>query len=147
VSDFIRDNSKDFIHFKIDLLLKETGRDPLKKVAVLKDFIESISLIPDRLTRLAYVKESADRMQMDEKAILSELNKVLRRKFAQKTGSTEADKQRSLSRCRNRICRNQPKCLINWIPNTRKRRSSGSCFYSEKSRSTWNTLTNNQENR
>jgi len=91
VSDFIRDNSKDFIHFKIDLLLKETGRDPLKKVAVLKDFIESISLIPDRLTRLAYVKESADRMQMDEKAILSELNKVLRRKFAQKTGSTEAE--------------------------------------------------------
>ncbi len=91
VSEFISENSKDFIHFKIDLLLKETGRDPLKRVAVLKDFIESISLIPDRLTRLAYVKESADRMQMDEQAVLSELNKVMRKKFSQKTGASEAE--------------------------------------------------------
>ena len=87
VQEFIQQNAKDFIHFKIDLLLSETGRDPLKRVAVLKDFIESISLIPDQLTRLAYVKESADRMQMDEKAILNELNKLLRKKFTQKAGS------------------------------------------------------------
>jgi DNA primase len=91
VVDFIRQNSKDFIHFKIDLLLQETGRDPVKRVAVLKDFIESISLIPDRLTRLAYVKESADRMQMDEKAVLGELNKLLRKKFIQKSGATEEE--------------------------------------------------------
>ena len=91
VQDFIRSNSKDFIHFKIDLLLSETGRDPLKRVAVLKDFIESISLIPDQLTRLTYVKETADRMQMDESAIMNELNKLLRRKFAQKSGATEAE--------------------------------------------------------
>jgi DNA primase len=88
VQEFIQQNAKDFIHFKIDLLLSETGRDPLKRVAVLKDFIESISLIPDQLTRLAYVKESADRMQMDETAILNELNKLLRKKFTQKSGAT-----------------------------------------------------------
>ncbi len=88
VQQFIQQNAKDFIHFKIDLLLSETGRDPIKRVGVLKDFIESISLIPDQLTRLAYVKESADRMQMDEKAILNELNKLLRKKFTQKSGAT-----------------------------------------------------------
>lgn len=91
VQEFIQQNAKDFIHFKIDLLLSETGRDPLKRVAVLKDFIESISLIPDQLTRLAYVKESADRMQMDEKAILNELNKLLRKKFTQKSGATTTE--------------------------------------------------------
>jgi len=91
VLEFITENSKDFIHFKIDLLLKETGRDPIKRVAVLKDFIESISLIPDRLTRLAYVKESAHQMEMDERAVLSELNKLLRKKFSQKTGATEEE--------------------------------------------------------
>ncbi|MBK7213780.1 MAG: DNA primase [Bacteroidales bacterium] len=91
VTEFIEHNSKDFIHFKIDLLLKETGSDPLKRVAVLKDFIESISLIPDRLTRLAYVKESAHQMQMDERAVLSELNKILRKKFTQRTGSSEEE--------------------------------------------------------
>ncbi len=88
VQEFIQQNAKDFIHFKIDLLLSETGRDPIKRVGVLKDFIESISLIPDQLTRLAYVKESADRMQMDEKAILNELNKLLRKKFSAKSGAT-----------------------------------------------------------
>jgi DNA primase len=93
VQEFIQQNAKDFIHFKIDLLLSETGRDPLKRVAVLKDFIESIALIPDQLTRLAYVKESADRMQMDEKAILNELNKLLRKKFSQKAGATEPEAQ------------------------------------------------------
>jgi len=93
VQEFIQKNAKDFIHFKIDLLLSETGRDPLKRVAVLKDFIESISLIPDQLTRLAYVKESADRMQMDEKAILNELNKLLRKKFSQKSGTTPAESE------------------------------------------------------
>jgi DNA primase len=91
VAEFIAENSKDFIHFKIGLLLKETGRDPIKRVAILKDFIESISLIPDRLTRLAYVKESAHQMEMDERAVLSELNKLLRRKFSQKTGATEEE--------------------------------------------------------
>lgn len=87
VEEFIKLNAKDFIHFKIDLLLDETGSDPLKKVSVLREFIESISLIPDRLVRLAYVKESASRMQMDERAILDELNKLMRKKFAQKTGT------------------------------------------------------------
>jgi len=91
VDEFIKSNSKDFIHFKIDLLLKETGTDPLKRVAVLKEFIESISLIPDRLTRLAYVKESAHQMQMDERAVLAELNKVLRKKLTQKAGITEEE--------------------------------------------------------
>jgi len=91
VQEFIRENAKDFIHFKIDLLLSETGRDPLKRVAVLKEFIESISLMPDQLTRLAYVKESADRMQMDEKAILNELNKLLRKKNTQKSGATPTE--------------------------------------------------------
>ncbi len=91
VQEFIQQNAKDFIHFKIDLLLSETGRDPLKRVAVLKDFIESISLIPDQLTRLAYVKESADRMQMDETAILNELNKLLRKKFTQKAGTSPSE--------------------------------------------------------
>lgn len=91
VTDFISKNSKDFINFKIDLLLKETGSDPIKRVAVLKDFIESISLIPDRLTRLAYVRESAHQMEMDERAVLSELNKILRKRISQKTGASEEE--------------------------------------------------------
>ena len=98
VQEFIQLNAKDFIRFKIDLLLSEIGRDPIKKVSVQKELIESISLIPDQLIRLAYVKESSERMQMDESAILNELNKLLRKKFTQKSGASvqEADEIDSL---------------------------------------------------
>jgi DNA primase len=88
VLDLITLNARDFIHFKTDLLLKETGHDPVKRVAVLKEFIESISLIPDNLTRLAYVKEVTQLFEMDERAILNELNKTLRKKTFQKSGLT-----------------------------------------------------------
>ena len=82
--EFITKSASDFIGFKIDLLLGETGNDPLKRVSVVKEFITSISLIPDNLTRLAYVKESCEKIGMSEQAILNELNKTLRTKHNQK---------------------------------------------------------------
>ncbi|MEI6748846.1 MAG: DNA primase [Bacteroidales bacterium] len=89
VQEFITKSASDFIRFKIDLLLDETGNDPLKRVAVLKEFITSISLIPDQLTRLAYVKESCEKLGLSEQAILNELNKTLRNKHVQKAGLTK----------------------------------------------------------
>jgi DNA primase len=86
VQEFITRSASDFIRFKIDLLLDETGNDPLKRVSVLKEFITSISLIPDQLTRLAYVKESCEKLGLSEQAILNELNKTLRNKHLQKAG-------------------------------------------------------------
>jgi len=84
VLEFITKSASDFIGFKIDLLLGEIGNDPLKRVSVLKEFITSISLIPDQLTRLAYVKESHEKLGLSEQAILNELNKTLRTKHTQK---------------------------------------------------------------
>lgn len=91
VTQFIQQSAKDFIRFKIELLLDETGNDPLKKVSIIKEFIESIALIPDRLTRMAYVKESAERMKMDEGVILNELNKILRNKFRKQADMTREE--------------------------------------------------------
>ncbi|HOW32815.1 MAG TPA: toprim domain-containing protein, partial [Bacteroidales bacterium] len=91
VTGFIQKSAKDFIRFKIELLLDETGNDPLKKVSIIKEFIDSIALIPDRLTRMAYVKESAERMKMDESVILNELNKVLRNKFRKQADLTHEE--------------------------------------------------------
>jgi DNA primase len=96
VTEFIQKSSKDFIRFKIELLLDETGNDPLKKVSIIKEFIDSIALIPDRLTRMAYVKESAERMKMDEGVILNELNKVLRNKFRKQTDMTKEEFEAAL---------------------------------------------------
>lgn len=96
VTQFIQQSAKDFIRFKIELLLDETGNDPLKKVSIIKEFIDSIALIPDRLTRMAYVKESAERMKMDESVILNELNKVLRNKFRKQVDMTREEFEASI---------------------------------------------------
>ncbi len=89
---FIEKNAKDFILFKTDLLLRETDKnDPIKKTALLREFIETIALIPDGLTRREYIKELQEKMDMSEKVLNFELNKVLRRKMSKKIKTADAE--------------------------------------------------------
>jgi len=72
----IDDHKKDFILFKTDLLLKEAGNDPIKKSEVIRDIVESIAKIPDSIKASVFIKECSNQLQIDERALLSELNKM-----------------------------------------------------------------------
>ncbi|MES2377663.1 MAG: DNA primase [Bacteroidota bacterium] len=72
----IEDNKKDFILFKTNLLLKEAGNDPIKKSEVIRDIVESIAKIPDSIKASVFIKECSNILQIDERALLSELNKM-----------------------------------------------------------------------
>jgi DNA primase len=72
----IEDNKKDFILFKTSLLLKEAGNDPIKKSEVIRDIVESIAKIPDSIKASVFIKECSHILQIDERALLSELNKM-----------------------------------------------------------------------
>ena len=76
--DFIDRNQVDFIRFKIQLLLDEIGNDPIKKAGLIQDVVHSISLIPDNIVRSVYAKECAIQLEIDEKVVLAELQKILR---------------------------------------------------------------------
>ena len=76
--DFIDKNQVDFIRFKIQLLLNEIGNDPIKKAGLIQDVVHSISLIPDNITRSVYAKECAIQLDIDEKVVLAEIQKILR---------------------------------------------------------------------
>jgi DNA primase len=76
--DFIDRNQVDFIRFKIQLLLDEIGNDPIKKAGLIQDVVHSISLIPDNIVRSVYAKECATQLDIDEKVVLAELQKILR---------------------------------------------------------------------
>lgn len=91
VQEYLENNAKDFIIFKIELLLKDVKDDPVKRVSLMKDFIQSISLIPDKLTRLAYTREASRLMQMDESVIISEMNKIIRNKIIKKSSQEAAN--------------------------------------------------------
>lgn len=75
--DFIRSESKDFILFKTHLLLEETKGDPIKKAALVKDIVGSIAKIPDPIKRNLYQKECSVLMNVDESALVQELNRLI----------------------------------------------------------------------
>lgn len=81
LSKYIEDNTKDFIKFKTDVLLKETGGDPIKKANLITDIIRTISLISNEVKRSIYIAECSQLFEISEKALYNELNKVLRKNF------------------------------------------------------------------
>ncbi len=81
--DFINTNENDFVRFKTNLLLKDAGNDLTKKTQVTYDIIDTISIIPEEITRLVYVKECSKLLDMDERALLRAIAKK-RKEVAEK---------------------------------------------------------------
>lgn len=73
---YIERNETDFIRFKTKLLLDEAGNDPIKRSALISDILRSIALIPDNIARSVYIRECSTTMEIDEKVLLNEINKL-----------------------------------------------------------------------
>lgn len=86
VSNYLKDNAKDFIRFKTELLLKDAENDPIKRGQVIRDIVETISVIPDSIFRITYVKECSRLLDMPEQTLTNELNKILRAKMKKTLG-------------------------------------------------------------
>lgn len=74
--DFIKANTQDFVSFKTSLLLAEGNNDPLQKAQIIRDVVQSISLIPDQITRSVFTTEIARVFGFDESIVINELNKL-----------------------------------------------------------------------
>ncbi len=78
--DYIANNRQDFLAYKTRALFNETKNDPIRKATVIKDIVQSISLIPDAIIRSVYVKECSSIMEMAENILQQEVNKLRRNK-------------------------------------------------------------------
>ena len=87
LTEFITKQAQDFIKFKTGLLLKEAANDPIKKAELIKEIIQSISLIPDGIARTIYITECSNILNIQEKTLLNELNKVRRQNINKRTKS------------------------------------------------------------
>src|ERR1700749_69201 len=85
-------NRKDFIIYKKDSLLKAAGTDPIKRADVIREVVESIAKIPDSIKASVFIKDCSHLLQIDERALLSELNKMRMAK-AKKDSQQQATKQ------------------------------------------------------
>jgi len=73
---YIENSRKDFILYKVDILLKEAGTDPIKRAGIIRDIVESIAKIPDDIKASVFVRECSRLLQVEERMLLTELNKI-----------------------------------------------------------------------
>jgi DNA primase len=78
---YVDKGSQDFITFKSGLLSKEAGDDPVKKSEVVRNIITTISLVPDQLKRLFFIRECSTLLNVGEQMLVNEVNKIRRAKF------------------------------------------------------------------
>ena len=79
--EFIKNNEEDFITFKTRLLSKEAKNDPVKKANLITDIVRSIAVIPEIIIRTVYIKECSTILDISEKILYSEINKIRRKTF------------------------------------------------------------------
>lgn len=72
----IEGSKKDFILFKTSILLKDAGNDLIKRAGIIREVVESIAKIPDGIKASVFVRECSSLLQIEERVLISELNKI-----------------------------------------------------------------------
>lgn len=90
---FIATNKKDLISFKTLLFAEEAKTDPIKKAQLIRDVIDSIAKIPDAIQRSVYAKESSQQFDMSEQLIITEVNKLRRKKAGEQQQAEQREQQ------------------------------------------------------
>lgn len=81
---YIAEHKRDFVLFKLELLLETGKNDPIQKAAIIKDIALSISKIKDGIKRAVYVKECSQLLEISEKLLINETNKLRRSELKKK---------------------------------------------------------------
>lgn len=83
VEAYLAAHEEDFIKFKTDILLKDAANDPVARAKAITSIVGSIAVIPDEITRNVYIRECANRFEMDEAVLARQLAVVRTRQLEQ----------------------------------------------------------------
>ncbi|WP_417881551.1 DNA primase [Xanthomarina gelatinilytica] len=70
---YLEEHAQDFIQYKASMLFEASKNDPIKKAETVRDIVNSISKIPDRIKREIYIQECSKIMQISEDVLYSTL--------------------------------------------------------------------------
>ncbi len=93
---YIQNKSKDFLFFKLELSIDEAKNDPVKKAALIKDILESTAKIRDPIKRATYIAQTSQLLEIDEKILVKETNKIIRNEIRSKRLKKEREERRQL---------------------------------------------------
>ncbi|MFD2967918.1 DNA primase [Sphingobacterium bambusae] len=74
--EYIDKHQEDFIFYKTNILLKDTGGDPIKRAEVIREVVQSIALIPDEIKVSVFLQQCSRLLEIEERVLLTELNKM-----------------------------------------------------------------------
>jgi len=100
LSLYLIENTKDFIQFKASVLYEDTKNDPIKKAETIRDIVNSISKIPDRIKKEIYIQECSKIMDISEQVLFSTLAQIDKKEF-QETNKQFVTEQKAFEVIKN----------------------------------------------
>ena len=97
---YLETNAKDFIQFKASLLMKDAQNDPIKKADLIREMVQSISKIPDRIQREIYIQECSRIMDISEQVLVSTLAQLVQKDIAE-VGKKQKQEQKAFEVVKN----------------------------------------------
>ena len=92
---FIQEHETDFIRFKTNLLLDDTGRDPIKRAELIGSLVQSIAVIPEAIVRDVYIKECAQLLHVEDRLLVSEVAKRREKQAEQRAEQRERERRQA----------------------------------------------------
>ncbi len=97
---YLENNAKDFIQFKASLLMKDAQNDPIKKADLIREMVQSISKIPDRIQREIYIQECSRIMDISEQVLVSTLAQLVQKDITE-VGKKQKQEQKAFEIVKN----------------------------------------------
>lgn len=79
---YLQENAIDFIQFKANLIMNEAKNDPIKKAEAIRDMVNSIAKISDRIKREIYIQECSRIMDISEEVLFNTLAQISKKEVA-----------------------------------------------------------------
>jgi len=81
LKSFLTNQAQNFLAFKANILMANAANDPLKKAEVLRQMADSLALIRDNFSRITLIQDCAQRMDVPEQMLVSEINRRIRKRI------------------------------------------------------------------
>lgn len=107
---YLKEHQVDFIKFKTDLLLQEAQGDPIKLSRLVHSIVCTIAVVPDEIMRTLYTRETAAMLGMEEKVLVSAINKQMSvyRTEQKKRRQSEERREQTASAVSNSTASDEP---------------------------------------
>lgn len=77
VERYIAENEGDFVQFKTDILMKDTGNDPIARSRAMTEIVRTIAVIPEMMLRTTYIAECSRRFGIGEELLTLQVRREI----------------------------------------------------------------------